>query len=248
MDQVANFIKGLVTGSHTSSATTINVANASIFPDPINGSYNLTWWDLTNYPDPTDDPNVEIVRVTAYNTSANTLTVTRAQEGTTASAKETSGSQYMLILTPTAKTITDLQQALYPVGSVYINASVSTNPSTLLGFGTWVAWGIGKAIVGIDTSDTDFDTAGETGGEKTHLLTSEESGLKSHQHGVQTKYLGAQSSHAHRGADGYSATASDPYTGNAGDSIAKNNTASDASAAHNNLPPYQVGYVWKRTA
>ena len=48
-------------------------------------------------------------------------------------------------------------QAVYPVGSVYINASVATNPGTLLGFGTWVAFGAGRVPVGIDSSDSDFD-------------------------------------------------------------------------------------------
>lgn len=56
---------------------------------------------------------------------------------------------------------------IYPVGSIYINASDSTNPGTLLGFGTWEAFGAGKVPVGIDSSDTDFDTAEETGGSKT---------------------------------------------------------------------------------
>jgi len=57
--------------------------------------------------------------------------------------------------------------AVYPVGSIYINASDSTNPGTLLGFGTWEAFGAGKVPVGIDSADTDFDTAEETGGAKT---------------------------------------------------------------------------------
>ena len=47
---------------------------------------------------------------------------------------------------------------LYPVGSVYINASVSTNPDTLLGFGTWAAFGAGRVLVGLDADDVDFDT------------------------------------------------------------------------------------------
>jgi hypothetical protein len=53
----------------------------------------------------------------------------------------------------------------YPVGSVYISV-LSTNPSTLFG-GTWVPIGQGKVLVGIDSSDTDFDTLEETGGVKT---------------------------------------------------------------------------------
>lgn len=58
-------------------------------------------------------------------------------------------------------------QSVYPVGSIYINASSSTNPATLIGFGTWTAFGAGRVLVGLNASDTDFDTAEETGGSKT---------------------------------------------------------------------------------
>jgi len=57
-------------------------------------------------------------------------------------------------------------QAVYPVGSIYINAASTTNPNTLLGFGTWVAFGAGKVIVGQDTGDGSFNTLEETGGSK----------------------------------------------------------------------------------
>jgi len=76
-------------------------------------------------------------------------------------------------------------QTLYPVGSVYINAGVSTNPATLLGFGTWTAFGAGRVPVGLNASDALFDTLEETGGSKdsivvehTHTATS----AGSHQH------------------------------------------------------------------
>ena len=54
---------------------------------------------------------------------------------------------------------TNFFDKIYPVGSIYINATNSTNPGTLLGFGTWAAFGAGKVPVGIDSSDSDFDTA-----------------------------------------------------------------------------------------
>lgn len=55
-------------------------------------------------------------------------------------------------------------QALHPVGSIYMNASNSTNPGTLLGFGTWTAFGAGRVPVGFNASNPLFDTAEETGG------------------------------------------------------------------------------------
>ncbi len=58
----------------------------------------------------------------------------------------------------------------FPVGAVFI-AVVSTNPATLLGYGTWAAFGAGRVLVGLDSGDTDFDAAEETGGAKTVTST-----------------------------------------------------------------------------
>lgn len=61
-------------------------------------------------------------------------------------------------------------QAIYPVGSIYINASSSTNPATIFGFGTWTAFGEGRVLVGQQSSDSLFDTLGETGGSKDSIV------------------------------------------------------------------------------
>lgn len=66
--------------------------------------------------------------------------------------------------------------ASHPIGSIEINIS-GANPSTYLG-GTWIAWGTGKVPVGINTSDTDFNTVEKTGGTKNHTHT------YAHTHGV----------------------------------------------------------------
>jgi hypothetical protein len=85
--------------------------------------------------------------------------------GTPAAPTATSGSNTTQIATTAF--VTAALQAIYPVGSVYINATSSSNPATLLGFGTWEAFGAGRVMVGLNGSDTDFDTAEETGGSKT---------------------------------------------------------------------------------
>ena len=57
---------------------------------------------------------------------------------------------------------------IFPVGAVYISVT-STNPSTYFG-GTWVQFGQGKTLVGVNTSDTDFNTVEKTGGSKRRSL------------------------------------------------------------------------------
>lgn len=47
-----------------------------------------------------------------------------------------------------------LGNLLFPVGSIYTNASSATNPATLLGFGTWTAFGAGKIPLGNGVTDT----------------------------------------------------------------------------------------------
>jgi hypothetical protein len=67
--------------------------------------------------------------------------------------------------------VRDVMELLHPVGSIYIS-TVSTNPNTLFGFGTWTAFGAGKVIVGQDTGDSSFNTLEETGGSKDATLVS----------------------------------------------------------------------------
>ena len=121
---------------------------------------------------------------------------------------------------------------LYPVGSVYINASVSTNPDTLLGFGTWAAFGAGRVLVGLDADDVDFDTVEETGGAKTHTLTVDE--MPSHTHTYNGNFSSASLQFGNP---------QDDFGGGA------NSTgATGGGQPHNNLQPYIVVYMWKRTA
>jgi hypothetical protein len=58
----------------------------------------------------------------------------------------------------------EVGKLLYPVGSLYYNSSVTTNPATLLGFGTWTAFGAGRVPVGYNASNALFDALEETGG------------------------------------------------------------------------------------
>jgi microcystin-dependent protein len=142
--------------------------------------------------------------------------------------------------------------AIYPIGSIYTNASVSTNPGTLLGYGTWAAFGAGKVMVGLDSGQTEFDTLEETGGAKTHTLSSGE--MPSHTH--------TQDAHSHtlnrievKSNQNFTGTGNNPLndagaaTGYAStSSVAATNQNTGGGGAHNNLQPYIVVYMWKRTA
>ena len=58
---------------------------------------------------------------------------------------------------------------MYPVGSIYLSVK-NENPSTKFG-GTWVAWGSGRVPVGVNSSDSSFNSVEKTGGSKTHNHT-----------------------------------------------------------------------------
>lgn len=103
LDSVANLVKLTVSGAYGASDTSITVASAAALPST---PFNLVWWNASDYPDPSNDPNAEIVRVTGV--SGNTLTVTRGQENTAASTKDGAGKTYVMILGITAKMITDI--------------------------------------------------------------------------------------------------------------------------------------------
>jgi len=106
LDPAANFVRGEVNGSVASGDTTFSVADASIFPDPsTEGDYNAVIWDAPSHPDPYQDPDVEIVRVTAVDTTNDDLTVTRGQESTS-DVSHPSGSAIQMC--PTAKMFTDI--------------------------------------------------------------------------------------------------------------------------------------------
>lgn len=131
----------------------------------------------------------------------------------------------------------DILEVIYPVGSIY-TATVSTNPATLLGFGTWTAFADGKVLVGKAASGT-FNTGGATGGAETHTLTTAE--MPSHRH-TNVQVL-------NNAAGGSGATAGHATNGGASGSseAASLLGLTGGGGAHNNLQPYIVVYMWERT-
>jgi hypothetical protein len=150
-------------------------------------------------------------------------------------------------------------RAVYPVGSVYVNAGSTTNPATLLGFGTWVAFGAGRVMVGLNGTDALFDTLEETGGSKnaiavahTHTGTTDTAGAHAH-----TTNFGYSSDHDYFGNGVSSFTfngggvTQNPYpyaSETAGSHTHGFTTASTGSSGTNaNLQPYITVAMWKRT-
>lgn len=153
-------------------------------------------------------------------------------------------------------------QALYPVGSIYINAGVTTNPATLFGFGTWVAFGAGRVMVGLNGADALFDTLEETGGSKDATLVS-------HQHYGTTVTAGNHYHDINQGRNFATSFASNEGIGignygletGRGSTEWLNSTAASGAHSHDfttslsgssgtnaNLQPYITVAMWKRTA
>lgn len=144
-------------------------------------------------------------------------------------------------------------QAAYPVGSIYINAGVSTNPGTLLGFGTWSEFGAGKVLVGLDSGDTLFDTLEETGGSKDAIVVSHTHTATStvtdpgHTHSV-TAYTVGGNLFLQPSGQVSSNTSLTTGSSTTGITVATTNASTGSSGTNANLPPYIVVRMWKRVS
>ena len=211
---------------------------------------------------PSGDP-LKIVKGTEINTEFNNIAVAVATKadllsptftgnpvlptGTTGVTQGAGNNSTALSTTAyTDAAIAAAKQALYPVGSIYINAGVTTNPATLLGFGTWTAFGAGKVMVGLDAGDALFDTLEETGGSKDAVVVS-------HTHSV------TDPGHTHNIGQAVIQTGSGALVAYPADNtnspapIVSNTTgisiaSAGVSGTNANLQPYIAVAMWKRTA
>ena len=163
--------------------------------------------------------------------------------------------------------------AVYPVGSIYSNAAVATNPATLLGFGTWAAYAAGRVLVGLDGGNVLFDTVEETGGSANQANVA-------HTHSF-SGTTGAEGAHTHftHNLDASSSTMTDSnYPARSYDPGSRSATVNTATSTvatvgltteapththslsgnvdsqgtgdgvNANIQPYITVYMWKRTA
>lgn len=161
----------------------------------------------------------------------------------------------------TPMTAASVLASAYPVGCIY-TTTVSTNPATVFGFGTWEAFGSGKVLIGLDAGQTELDSVEETGGSS----TISEANLPSHSHAAGTLAAANESAHTH--AEQFFSTGS--AGGNVQIGTGPNGTLAQigamvtgAGSAHTHtisgstgtigsgtkyLQPYIVVYFFKRTA
>lgn len=123
---------------------------------------------------------------------------------------------------------------MYEVGDIVLNMS-GVNPGIRFG-GTWELTSKGKAIIGVDPDDQDYEQAGLTMGEKEHTLTINE--MPSHNHEIAISNGSTDSTYFT-----YSSGAHKRYYN--GQDIIKN---TGGGQPHNNIPPSMTLYVWLKTA
>jgi len=147
---------------------------------------------------------------------------------------------------------TAILNAIYPVGSIYTNATDSANPGTLLGFGTWTAFGAGRVAIG---NGGGF-TAGATGGSAdavvvshTHTFSGTTDNPGDHVHYQYGPFGGGGNpggslNTSNPGGKDTSTTAAGAHT----HTVSGTTASSGSSGTNANLQPYVVVYMWKRTA
>lgn len=138
--------------------------------------------------------------------------------------------------TPLSKAVlTNLANAIlgvaFPIGKIEMFYDAEDH-SNYMGF-TWERTAVGKVLVGIDSTDTDFNTIGKIGGKKTHTLTVDE--MPSHNHNIRA---GEEGTEVHNEFGPISTSNKNKYQ--------ILSLYSGGNHPHNNLQPYQVVAFWKR--
>ena len=172
--------------------------------------------------------------------------------GTIGVTQSSSDDSTKLATTAFVQDVADaIKSALFPVGAIY-TAVVSTNPATLLGFGTWTAFGAGRVMVGYDSSNSLFDTAEETGGSAdaitvshTHTATTSITD-PGHFHNLQ--YASTGSGGGGTGPDVLGSSGMTTLSTTTGITASTTVSSTGSSGTNANYQPYITVYMWKRTA
>lgn len=200
----------------------------------------------------TEFANIAIAVATKADLASPTFTGTPALPTGTTGVTQSFGNDTTALATTAF--VQDALGALYPVGSVYINATNSTNPGTLLGFGTWSAFGAGRVPVGFDSGNALFDTAEETGGSAdiatvshTHSFSATTSTAGAHTHSM-TAYGYGDSSNWGSGGGSVSGTVTTTSAGDHQHTVSGTTGSTGSSGTNANYQPYITVYMWKRVS
>ncbi len=123
----------------------------------------------------------------------------------------------------------NLMDLVYPVGSVY-ETFEDISPAEIFG-GTWTQ---------VNTFLYGSTSAGSTGGEATHTLTTSEMPSHNHVEGSRIAWYNDTGSGISTSWSNSANLRIDAAT------ITTSNTG--GGQAHNNLPPYTTCFIWRRTA
>ena len=198
-----------------------------------------------------DDFNSEFTTIrTAVNSKADIASETLT--GTPLAPTAAGGTNTTQIATTAFVTtaVAALTAAAYPVGAIFTTTTAYADSAAVvaaIGGTTWAAFGGGKVLVGLDSGDTDFDAASETGGSKTasgttgsHSLSTAE--MPAHTH-TYTLAAGTSGAGFQSSVDNQIVTQSGSSTGSTGGGGGHTHTL-----ANSIVQPYIVVYFWKRTA
>lgn len=182
-----------------------------------------------------ENPVQNKVITEAINTAQNTAdsAVAKNTEQDTAIANAQSLAENALSVANGAVKTADLLNKVYPVGAIYMSVN-DTTPASFLG-GTWEQLQDRFLLASGNTY-----TAGTTGGEATHKLTINE--MPKHTHKIEGQKNDSTGYH-HKGSQ-----VGHPGITEGGNYWSKETTATGGGQAHNNMPPYLVVFMWKRTA
>lgn len=136
--------------------------------------------------------------------------------------------------------ISGLLDWFYPIGTIYHTTSTDLDTPAKMNAhfgGTWEVYGSGRVLVA-KSPDTEFDTIGETGGAKTHTLSTSEMPIHTHSISILRSAAG--------GSTGRYPTGGSPTSTTSAGDLSIDNAGS--GAAHNNLQPYIVVYRYRRIA
>tara|TARA_R110001632_G_scaffold24747_4_gene68662 strand:- start:4941 stop:5651 length:711 start_codon:yes stop_codon:yes gene_type:complete len=198
---------------------------------------------------------------TAVNTKADlsspTLTGTPAAPTASAATNSTQigTTAYVTAAITAALAVAETaRRALFPVGTIYTQAAVATNPATLLGFGTWTAFGTGRVLIGLDASNTLMDSVEETGGSADSPSIGANTGATALSIAQMPAHTHSFSAYGSNGTDGVeSANKNDNFTNtetttSTGSGATHTHTQTSGTTTNANYQPFITVYMWKRTA